>query len=96
MLTGRLERWTEARKRSAREDGRLEMLRYAAWRNRLIDGGLGEFLTRVLRLCVGPNYAQLGHLREEIRWRLSKIEWIEMAPNTSEYKNKKEKFGETG
>lgn len=84
-----MERWTEARKRSAREDGRLKMLRYAAWRNRLIDGGIAEFLTRVLRLCVGPHYAQLGHLREEVRWRLSKIERIELAPNNSEYKDKK-------
>lgn len=65
------------------------MLRYAAWRNRLIDGGIAEFLTRVLRLCVGPHYAQLGHLKEEIRWRLSKIERIESAPNNSEYKDKK-------
>ena len=65
------------------------MLRYAAWRNRLIDGGVAEFLTRVLRLCVGPHYAQLGHVREEMRWRLAKIERIEAAPNNSEYKDKK-------
>lgn len=65
------------------------MLRYAAWRNRLIDGGIAEFLTRVLRLCVGPHYAQLGHLREEVRWRQSKIQRIESAPNNSEYKDKK-------
>ena len=86
---GRLERWTEARKRSAREDGRAEMLRYAAWRNRLIDGGLAEFLARVLRLCVGPHYAQMGTLREEVRWRLASIARIEGAPDNSDYKDKK-------
>lgn len=72
------------------------MLRYAAWRNRLIDGGVAELLTRVLRLCVGPHYSQLGHLREEIRWRLSHIERIESAPNNSEYKDKQGRLKRTG
>ena len=64
------------------------MLRYSAWRTRLIDSGLADFLCVVLRLGVGEEGTAIGRLQEEIRWRLARVARIEGSKPRSEYKDK--------